>query len=137
MQTLVGVVNASVNLDYYGIGDDPCWRTIPLRYNLEALGATARAKYRLGDSRLWAGELCPVTTKVSFDTRRERPGSPSLTAPRRLGGFTPADLRYAQQFLYPDTRHVSGSFAGASSTRPSVPDNEFQRVSTVAMKYFN
>ena len=38
LQTLVGVVYASVNLDFYGIGESSILADNPLRYNLEPKG---------------------------------------------------------------------------------------------------
>jgi hypothetical protein len=35
LQTLVGFICSSVNLDFYGIGDDPALANNPLRYKLE------------------------------------------------------------------------------------------------------
>ena len=67
LQTLVGFVYSSVNLNYYGIGDDPALANNPLRYTLKPTGGTVRAKYRFGDTRLWAGlNYAFASTEVSF-----------------------------------------------------------------------
>ena len=73
LQTLVGGLYASVNLDFYGIRDDGELSRDPLRYNLEPKGVGLQVKYRLGESRAWAGlAYAFVTTKVSSRRRRGR-----------------------------------------------------------------
>ena len=137
VQTLVGVVNASVNLDYYGIGDDPVLANNPLRYNLEPLGATARAKYRLGDSRLWAGlNYALVTTKVSFDTPPGTPGQPVVDRTSQVGGFTPSLTFDTRNNFFTPTRGTYLEVSPGFFDPAFGADNEFQRVSLVAMKYF-
>ena len=46
---------ASVNLDFHGVGADSKLENNPLRYNLEPKGGVVTGKYRLGESRYWAG----------------------------------------------------------------------------------
>jgi hypothetical protein len=73
LQTLVGVAYASVNLDFYGIGQDGWLRDHPLSYNLEPLGGLVQAKYRLGNSRFAAGlGYALADTQVSFNAPASR-----------------------------------------------------------------
>ena len=91
LQTLVGLVYSSVNLDFYGIGNDPTLANNPLRYNLEPKGGTARAKYRSGDTRLWAGlNYAFASTEVTFDKPPGTPGEPPFQHESHVGGFTPS-----------------------------------------------
>ena len=96
LQTLVGFVYSSVNLDYYGIGNDPALADNPLRYNLEPKGGTARAKYRFGDSRFWVGlNYAFVATDVTFDKPQGTPGEPTFRRQSNVAGFTPSLARVA------------------------------------------
>lgn len=53
LQTLAGVVYSSINLDYYGLGEDSRLADAPLGYNLEPKGGMLQGKYRVGRSRWW------------------------------------------------------------------------------------
>jgi outer membrane protein assembly factor BamA len=136
LQTLVGFVYASVNLDYYGIGDDPALANNPLRYNLEPKGGTARAKYRFGDSRIWAGlNYAFSATKVTFDKPPGTPGEPAFRHESNVGGFTPSftfDTR--DNFFTPNRGTYLEASAGFFS--PAFGGGEdFQRAGLVAMQF--
>jgi outer membrane protein assembly factor BamA len=136
VQTLVGVVYASVNLDYYGVGDDPALANNPLRYNLEPIGGTLRGKYRFGDSRIWAGlNYALVSTKVSFDEPAGTPGVPAFQHESKVGGFTPSLTYDTRDNFFTPTRgtYLEGS-AGLFSPAFGA-DNNFQRANLVAMQF--
>jgi hypothetical protein len=136
LQTLAAVVYASVNLDFYGIGNDSILADDPLRYNLEPAGGLLQAKYRLGGSPLWVGlSYSFARTTVAFDAPRGTPGlldsprtsnvggvAPSLTLDTRDNLFTPTRGSYAEL-----TVGVFGQAVGG--------DDEFQRMQFVAMQY--
>jgi outer membrane protein assembly factor BamA len=136
LQTLVGVVYSSVNLDYYGIGNDPVLADHPLRYNLEPKGGTARAKYRFGDSRFWAGlNYAFVATEVSFDKPPGTPGEPAFRHESNVAGFTPSltfDTR--DNFFTPNRGTYLEASAGFFSPAFGA-DQDFQRASLVAMQF--
>src|SRR4029434_5337277 len=92
LQTLVGVIKASVNLDFYGIGEGSTLNDHPLRYALDPLGGAVRAKVRLGQSsRLWAGlSYALVDTRVDFEAPAGTPGMPDSSSDSRVGGVTPS-----------------------------------------------
>jgi hypothetical protein len=137
LQTLVGFVYASVNLDFYGIGDDPALANNPLRYNLEPKGGTARARYRFGDTRLWAGlNYAFVSTDVSFDKPPGTPGEPAFQHESNVAGFTPSltfDTR--DNFFTPNRGTYLEASAGFFSPAFGA-DQDFQRASLVAMQFF-
>jgi hypothetical protein len=54
LQTVVGALYASVNLDYYGVGKTAALQDDPLRYNLEPKGGLMQVKYRFGQGSFWA-----------------------------------------------------------------------------------
>ncbi|NLH71686.1 MAG: BamA/TamA family outer membrane protein [Verrucomicrobia bacterium] len=136
LQTLVGLGYASINLDFYGIGDDRALRNQPLDYSLEPLGGVARAKYRLGHSCWWTGlGYSLATTRVAFDAPSGTPGLPPFERDSQVGGVTPM-LNYDSRdnFFTP----ASGTFAEAAAgvfSEALGGDAEFQRVGLIAMRY--
>jgi hypothetical protein len=137
LQTMVGFVYSSINLDFYGIGDDPALANNPLRYNLEPKGGTVRAKYRFGDTRLWAGlNYAFTSTEVSFDKPPGTPGEPPFRQESNVGGFTPSftcDTR--DNFFTPNRGTYLEASAGFFSPAFGADEN-FQRAGLVAMQFF-
>jgi hypothetical protein len=79
LQTTVGLIHASVNLDFNGIGQDALLNNHPLSYNLEPSGGMVRAKYRLGRSYVWVGlSYASASTRVTFDAPSGTPGLPDI-----------------------------------------------------------
>jgi hypothetical protein len=83
LQTVAGVLYASVNLDFYGIGENSLLTDHPLRYKLEPKGGMLQGKYRLGNSRFWAGlSYAFAATHVTFDAPAGTPRAAGV--PERL-----------------------------------------------------
>ena len=136
LQTLVGLMYASVNLDYYGIGDDPALANNPLRYNLEPKGGTARAKYRFGDSRWWAGlNYAFVSTTVAFAAPPGTPGLPSFQRDSNVGGFTPSLTFDTRDNFFTPTRGTYLEASGGFFSPAFGGDTDFQRVNLLAMQF--
>ena len=136
LQTLVGVVHASVNLDFYGVGKDNVLNDNPQSYNLEPLAGLVRAKYRIGGSQFWAGlGYALASINVTFDTPGVIPGLSDVQKESRLGGLAPT-LSYDSRdnMFTPKTgtfvELTAGFFAPAFGG-----DDEFQRHSLTAMQY--
>lgn len=136
LQTLVGGIKASVNLDFYGVGRDVALRSNPVSYNLETLGGVTQAKYRFGNSKFWAGlGYALADTKVKFNSssviqkiqnfqRESRVGGliPSLTFDSRDNIFTPIRGTYVEASV--------GLFSQALGG-----DDEFQRANLIVMHF--
>jgi hypothetical protein len=136
LQTLAGLLYASVNLDFHGVGADSKLENDPLRYNLEPKGGMAIAKYRLGDSRAWAGlGYAFVSTKVSFDAPDSTPGIPdydrvsnmamllpSVTLDTRDNIFTPLRGAYLEA-----SANVAGTWLGG--------DDNFGKLGLTVIQY--
>ena len=136
LQTLIGGIRASVNLDFFGIGQDVLLQDNPLSYNIEMSGGMAQAKYRLGNSRFWAGlGYAYATTQVTFDAPSAMPGLPDFQRETRLGGLTPSFGFDSRDNIFTPIRgtYFDSSVGLFSHTLGS--DHEFQRVNLVAM-YF-
>lgn len=136
LQTLAGAVYASVNLDFYGIGQDSRLSDHPLSYSLEPKGGLLESKYRIGDSHFWVGMSYDfVATEVTFDAPAGTPGLPDLRSESNVGGVGPS-LTY-------DTRDniftpISGTYAEAKAAFFSQAfggDDEFQRAQIIGIHY--
>jgi len=136
LQTLVGVVRASVNLDFYGIGRDNVLNNNPRSYNLEPLAGLVRAKYRIGGSKFWAGlGYALASTQVTFDAPGTIPGLPDLQRESRVGGLTPTLSYDSRDNIFTPAKGTfvevtAGFFAPAFGG-----DDEFQRHSLTAMQF--
>lgn len=136
LQTVAGVIYASVNLDFYGIGQDDALAQHPLAYNLEPKGGMIQSKYRLGQSRFWAGlNYAYSATGVSFDAPAGTPGLPDFQTESRVGGFTPSLTYDSRDNIFTP---IHGSYVELSAGLFSEAfggDDDFQRVRLIAMHY--
>ena len=136
LQTVVGVVYASINLDFHGIGENRLLANTPLHYNLEPLGGMVQTKYRLGKTRWWAGlNYAYATTEVTFDAPAATPGLPDFRSESHVGGLTPSLTFDTRDNIFTPTR---GTYVEASAGLFSEAlggDDEFQRLRLTAMHY--
>ena len=136
LQTLAGVVFASVNLDYYGIGHDSVLAENPLRYELEPAGGVVEAKIRIGRSPVWVGaRYVYAQTGVRFDAPEGTPGLPETARWSAEAGITPSVTVDARDNLFTPTR---GTYieAGAGLFSPTLGgDDSFQRLRLIAMQF--
>jgi len=136
LQTLIGGFNASVNLDFFGIGQDALLKDTPLSYNLDAAGGLAQAKYRLGDSRFWAGlGYAYAVTQVTFNAPSTAPGLPDSRGEYHVGGLTPSFGFDSRDNVFTPTRGAYADLSVGLFSRALGGDDEFQRVSLVAMQF--
>jgi hypothetical protein len=136
LQTLAGLGYASVNLDYYGIGDDSVLKNNPLGYNLEPLGGLMQAKYRLGASRWWGGlSYALASTQVKFDAPPATPGLPSFQSESRIGGLTPSLTYDSRDTIFTPSRGTYFEATAGFFSEALGGDDEFQRVNLVAMQF--
>jgi outer membrane protein assembly factor BamA len=136
LQTTVGVIRASINLDFQGIGENGALKNHPLTYNLEPLGGMVRAKYRLGRSYLWAGlSYAFASTRVTFDAPARTPGLPDFQRESRVGGLTPSLSYDSRDNIFTPTRGTYVEGGAGLFSQALGGDSEFQRVNLIAM-YF-
>lgn len=136
LQTVAGAVYASVNLDFHGIGEGGDLADHPLRYNLEPKGGMAQAKYRIGDSRLWAGlSYAFATTEVTFDAPAGTPGLPDFQRDSNVGGFTPSLTFDSRDNIFTPTRGTYFEASAGLFSEALGGDDEFQRVRIIAMQF--
>ena len=137
LQTLVGLVTASVNLDFHGIGEDSVLADNPLHYNLEPTGGMVQGKYRLGNSRFWAGaSYAYASTDVTFDIPALAPDLPGASGNMDVGGITPSFTFDSRDNMFTPLR---GAYVEASAGffDPAFGgDDEFQRARVIGMQFF-
>lgn len=136
LQTMIGVIDASANLDFYGLGSSQAFGGKPLRYTIEPKGVTARVKYRFGDSRLWLGlNYAFATTDISLSQSPAFFGATAQHYKSNVGGFTPSLTFDTRDNFFTPTR---GTYVEASAGifDPAFgADQDFQRGDFVAMQF--
>jgi hypothetical protein len=137
LRTQVGVADATVNLDFFGLGGDRNPGGTGLAYTIGARGGVAGGSYRLGESALWVGLRyalaktnvtfsgpfagLPGVAPADFDLRLAAL-TPSLTLDTRDNFFTPTQGWYVDLSV-PLFREALGS------------DRNFQTASLTAINY--
>ncbi|MGA8392935.1 MAG: BamA/TamA family outer membrane protein [Burkholderiaceae bacterium] len=136
VKTLVGVVQASVNLDFYGIGRDPLLQDRPKSYNLETTAGVVKGQYRVGSSQVWVGlGYALASTNVKFDVLPEVASLPDLQFKSRVGGLLPAVSFDSRNNIFTPT---SGDYLDLSAglfSKALGSDTDFQRVNLTAIHY--
>jgi len=129
-------VYASVNLDFHGIGAGGSLADRPLSYNLEPKGGMLQTKYRLGDSRVWAGlSYAFATTQISFDAPAGTPGLPDFQHDSNVGGFTPSVTYDSRDNIFTPTRGTYVEAGTGVFSEAFGGDDEFQRVRVLGMQF--
>jgi hypothetical protein len=137
LRTQVGVADADVNLDFFGLGGDRRPGEAGLGYTVGARGGVVGASYRLGETPLWVGlryaaaktnvalaqpEVgLPGVTPADFDLRLAGL-TPSITLDMRDNFFTPTDGWYVDLSV-PVFREALGG------------DRNYQKITLMAMHY--
>lgn len=136
LQTVAAVLDTSVNLDYYGLSPDSQWADHPLRYTLEPQGGMAQAKYRLGESRAWAGlNYVFTSTQVSFETPDEGEVIPDYDSESNVGGVTPSWTFDARDNVFTPSRGTYIEATAGLFSKALGSDDDFQRLRLIAMQY--
>jgi len=136
LKTLVGVVKASVNLDFYGIGQDGQLNDHPLKYNLEPLGGGVQVSYRLGNSMSWAGfGYALAATKVKFDAQNDTEGLPDFNHESRVGGIMPSFTYDSRDNIFTPTEGAYFDLSAGLFSKAFGGDGNFQRVGLMGIYY--
>jgi hypothetical protein len=136
LQTLVGFVYASVNLDFYGIGENSLLVDSPLHYNLEPKGGTVQGKFRLGNSCAWLGlNYAFAQTHVAFEAPAGTPGLPNFRTDSSVGGLTPTFSYDSRDNIFTPTRGTLIEATAGFFSQALGGDDEFQRIRLIAIQY--
>ena len=92
LHTLVGVADADINLEFFGIGDRPDRTNPGVEYTIAARGCVAGASYQIARQSVWAGlRYAQVTTDVTLrDGDFESGEIPAHDQDLRLAALTPS-----------------------------------------------
>ena len=136
LQTLVGVVYASLNLDYYGIGENSMLADHPLRYNLEPIAGLVQSKYRIGDSHFLAGiSYAFASTEVTFQAPAGTPNLPDFRTKSNVGGVGPSLTFDSRDNIFTPTRGTYVEATVGIFSEALGGDDQFQRLQIIAMNY--
>ena len=136
LQTLTGGIYASVNLDFHGVGSDSQLQNNPLRYNLEPKGGMLIAKYRLAESRYWAGlGYAFASTRVSFDAPDTTPTLPDYDRVSNMGMLLPSLNLDTRDTVFTPVRGVYLELSANVAGKWLGGDNNFVRPSLTAIQY--
>lgn len=137
VQTLVGAVRASINLDFYGLDSGSALAEHPLRYNLDTAGALARVRVRLGESRFWLGlEYDCAGTEVGLQAPERWPQGPGYSSQSRIGGLCPALSLDTRDNMFTPSSGSSAELELGYFRKALGGDANFQRHALRLMQYF-
>jgi len=136
LQTVIAGGYASINLKFYGIGENSVLLDNPISYNLKPLGLLVKAKYRIGESCFWVGLGYQwLKNETSMDVSEEFARLQDFRRDTHVGGFLPL-LSY-------DTRDNMFTPASGSNIELSAGffdqglggDASFQKYGLTAMQF--
>jgi len=136
VQTLIGGVYASVNLDFHGVGKDSVLEDHPVRYTLNPKGGMANARYRFGDTRLWAGiGYTFARVDVTVEAPDELANLPDYESAANIGGLTLAATYDTRNNFFTATRgfYAEASFSPYGEWLGS--DDNFEKLSVTTIQY--
>jgi len=136
LQTLAGLLFASVNLDFHGIGNSSELAAHPLSYNIKPHGGTLQGKARLGNSRLWAGlSYAFSSTEVNFDAPPGTQGVPNVPHESKAGGLTPSLTYDSRDNIFTPNRGTYVDVSAGLFSEALGGDSEFQRVRLTLLQF--
>ena len=136
LQTIVGVVQASANLDFFGVGEDSALEDNPQRYSLDPLGGMVRARYRVGMSRSWVGlNYALADTQVTFEAPASAPLLLGGSGHSRVGGLTPSYTYDSRDTLFTSTKGYYFEASAGLFDQSLGSDDAFQRASLTFMAF--
>lgn len=136
LQTMVGIANVSINLDFQGIGRDPTLEKDPRTYNLETLAGLAQAKFRIGETRAWVGiGYVLANTNVEFDVLPSISSLPNYQRQSRVGGITPSFSYDSRDNIFTPTHGQHLDFSAGLFSKSLGSDTDFQRLNLTAIQY--
>lgn len=136
LKTVAAVVDASINLEFYGIGRDPLLRDDPRIFSLETTAGVIQGSYRLGESQAWASlGYALASTTIHFDVLPPVESLPDFQAESRVGGLLSGLSFDSRDNIFTPTR---GTYLDASVGLFSTAlgsDTNFQRLGLTAIHF--
>ena len=137
LRTLIGVADADVNLEFFGLGGDRNSGRQGLDYTIAARGGVIGGSYRLGKSPFWAGlKYARASTNVSLDAGNALPPPvPPLDLELKLAALTPS-LTYDTRDNFFTPTHGWYLDLSANIFRQSLgSDRDFEKATFTAIRY--
>jgi hypothetical protein len=137
LRTLVGVADADINLDFFGLGGERRPDGGEVGYSIAARGGVAGGNYRLGDSPWWVGlRYALAKTSVTFDV----PGSTDPGIDRgdlglRLGALTPSLTLDSRDNFFTPTRGWDVDLSVPVFREALGSDRDFEKATLTAIHY--
>ena len=136
LKTLAGVVRASINLDFYGIGRDPLLEDEPKTYTLDTTAGVVQGRYRIGDSQAWGGlGYVLATTTVKFDVLPPLESLPDFESESRVGGLLPTISFDSRDNMFTPTNGTYAELSAGLFSKMLGSDSNFQRVNLTGIHY--
>src|SRR6478736_1584364 len=136
LQTTAAAFRASVNLDFYGVGEDPILAADPLRYTLDVTGGVVMGKYQPGKSRWLVGMgYVYVATDVTFQAPDTTPGLPDYASETVVAGILPSITYDTRDNVFTPTKGLYLEATLAAFSKSLGADGDYQRGNLVGM-YF-
>jgi len=136
LQTLAGLMQTSINLDFHGIGRDHLLRHDPRSYNLETRGGVLQGKVRIARSNGWLGlGYVLASTKVRFNRQPPLASLPTFERESRVGGLIPSLTYDTRNNIFTPTAGVYVDATAAIFRRDWGSDTDFKRSSVTAIGY--
>jgi hypothetical protein len=136
LHTKAGAITASVNLDFYGVGQSDILRNHPLSYNLRPKGGFFQGQYRIADSRVWAGlGYVAAVTDVSFETYAGDSRLPQFQNVSRVGGALVSLTFDSRDNIFTPLKGTYLEASGGLFSPALGSDHAFQRVTLTALQY--
>lgn len=137
LQSIVAVLYADLQLDYFGLGGEGRLRDQPLAYRLSPAGGRAQVRYRLGDSRANVGLAYTLSrTEVEFEAVDRAAELPAFESEAWLGGVTPSFSYDSRNALFTPTRGVFFETMLDVYGQAFGGDDDFQRADGVVLGYY-
>lgn len=137
LHTLVGVADADVNLDFFGLGSDRTPRGSGVPYTVSARGALAGGNYKLGESSFWVGlRYALAKTTLSFDLPPPNlPGIATTDSDLRLGALTPSLTFDTRDNFFSPTRGWYLDVSVPVFSEAFGSDRDFEKATLTAIRY--
>ncbi|MDM0015375.1 BamA/TamA family outer membrane protein [Variovorax sp. J22P168] len=136
VKTLAGVMRASVNLDFYGIGHDAALQDHPRSYNLKTTALVLQGRYRIAESPVWVGlGYALASTSVSFNGLEEPQVQPAFQRDSRVGGLLPTLSFDSRDNMFTPNRGSYLELSAGLFSEALGGDSAFQRVNLAAIHY--
>lgn len=134
LQTLVGGIKTSVNLDYYGTGAQGYRNKQAQTYTLDMSGGIVQAKYRIGQSQNWLGlGFLMLNSSTRFDLPFNLP-SPDQSF--RLGGLNVTLSHDSRNNVFTPTDGNYLEISAAIFDSALGSDIDFRRLGVIGMHYW-